>query len=221
MDYSPPGSSVYGIFQARILGCHFFLQGIFPTQRWNPSLLLGFFATEPPGMPQSVTQLEEFNQCYRVNPWLSLWLSSHHVSLLSEYLIQLIHLIIGKDPIRIYLLDIWKSNQASLSDWIVAVGWGKDVIWKAYKDLRNQRRGAEISFSGFAACHLQATWWLLHQIWPLSTVPTPAEPVSYRPQQKTPHLIYGQQVSTGGMQQRCQGDFFIFRCIHVSLWFYL
>ena len=50
---------------------------------------------------------------------------------------------------------------------------------------------------------------------------TPAELVSYRPQQKTPHLTYGQQVSTGGMQQWCQGDFFLFRCVHVQLWFYL
>ena len=34
MDCSLPGSSVYGIFQARILewACHFLLQGIFPTQ---------------------------------------------------------------------------------------------------------------------------------------------------------------------------------------------
>ena len=37
MDCSPSGSSVHGISQARILevGCHFFLQGIFLTQRSN------------------------------------------------------------------------------------------------------------------------------------------------------------------------------------------
>ena len=37
---SPPGSSVRGISQARILGvgCHFLLQGIFQTQESNPSL---------------------------------------------------------------------------------------------------------------------------------------------------------------------------------------
>ena len=92
-----------------------------------------------------------------MNPWLRLWLSSPNVSLLSEYLIQLIHLTIGKDLIRIYLMDIWKSNRASLSDWIVAVGQGEDVIKKGYKNLRNQRRSAETSFSGFAACLLQAT----------------------------------------------------------------
>ena len=40
MDCSPPGSSVHGILQARIpLGCHFLLQGIFPTQGSNLRLL--------------------------------------------------------------------------------------------------------------------------------------------------------------------------------------
>ena len=39
MDCSLPGSSVHGILQARILGCHFLLQRIFPTQRLNPYLL--------------------------------------------------------------------------------------------------------------------------------------------------------------------------------------
>ena len=38
MDCSPPGSSVYGILQARI-SCHSLLQGIFPTQGLNPGLL--------------------------------------------------------------------------------------------------------------------------------------------------------------------------------------
>ena len=41
VDCSPPGSSVHGILQARIqgVGCHFLLQGIFPTQGSNPGLL--------------------------------------------------------------------------------------------------------------------------------------------------------------------------------------
>ena len=36
----PPGSSVHGIFQARILECVaiFLLQGVFPTLGWNPGL---------------------------------------------------------------------------------------------------------------------------------------------------------------------------------------
>ena len=40
MDYSPPGSSVHGIFQARILEwvAISFSRGIFPTQRLNPGL---------------------------------------------------------------------------------------------------------------------------------------------------------------------------------------
>ena len=41
MDCSLPGSSVYGVFQARVLEWvdHFLLQGIFPTQGSNPGLL--------------------------------------------------------------------------------------------------------------------------------------------------------------------------------------
>ena len=39
MDSSLPGFSVHGILQARILGCHSFLQGIFQTQGWNLDLL--------------------------------------------------------------------------------------------------------------------------------------------------------------------------------------
>ena len=55
MDCSPPGSSVHGLSQARILegvGCHFLLQGIFLTQGLNPGLLHCrwiLFTTEPPG----------------------------------------------------------------------------------------------------------------------------------------------------------------------------
>ena len=42
MDYSPPGSSVHGILQARILEWVAIplFQGIFPTQGWNPGLCL-------------------------------------------------------------------------------------------------------------------------------------------------------------------------------------
>ena len=40
MDRSPPGSSVHGILQARMLewGCHALLQGILPVQGSNPGL---------------------------------------------------------------------------------------------------------------------------------------------------------------------------------------
>ena len=39
MDCSPPGYSVHGIIQTTGVGCHFLLQGIFPTQGSNLSLL--------------------------------------------------------------------------------------------------------------------------------------------------------------------------------------
>ena len=53
MDYSSPGSSVHGIFQARILEwvAISFPRGISPTQGLNPHLLFwqaDFFTTEPP-----------------------------------------------------------------------------------------------------------------------------------------------------------------------------
>ena len=56
MDYSPRGSSVHGILQARILEwiAISFSQGIFPTQGSNPHLLHlagGFFTAEPLEMP--------------------------------------------------------------------------------------------------------------------------------------------------------------------------
>ena len=40
MDYSPTGSPVHGILQAKIrVGCHSLLQEIFLTQRLNPCLM--------------------------------------------------------------------------------------------------------------------------------------------------------------------------------------
>ena len=60
MDWSPLGSSVHGILQARILewvAMPSFLQGIFPTQGSNPYLLCvlrqqaGFLPLAPPEKP--------------------------------------------------------------------------------------------------------------------------------------------------------------------------
>ena len=62
IDFSPPGSSVHGSSQARILewvfpgkntmGCHFLLQGNFLTQGSNPPALADrFLTTEPHGKP--------------------------------------------------------------------------------------------------------------------------------------------------------------------------
>ena len=63
-DCSPPGSSVHGLFLARILeqvGCHFLLQRIFPTQGAESSLsqalAVEFFTSRPPGKPVSFRQI--------------------------------------------------------------------------------------------------------------------------------------------------------------------
>ena len=68
MDCSLPGSSVHGILHERILGvgCHFLLQGIFPTQGSNLHLLhcWWFFTAEPPGKPKHLSA------CLRVHPQL-------------------------------------------------------------------------------------------------------------------------------------------------------
>ena len=55
MDYSPPGSSVHGPFQVRILeGLPFPTPGDLPNPRIepiSPALTGRFFTTEPPGKP--------------------------------------------------------------------------------------------------------------------------------------------------------------------------
>ena len=59
MDYSPPGSSVHGVLQARILewGCHALPQGVFPIQGSNLDLLPCRWILYPLshlGSPQSI-----------------------------------------------------------------------------------------------------------------------------------------------------------------------
>ena len=57
MDCSPPGSSIHGILQARILeGLPFPSPGNLPVpgiKPISPALAGGFFTTEPPGKPYS------------------------------------------------------------------------------------------------------------------------------------------------------------------------
>ena len=60
MDYTPPGSSVHGILQARILECVALRQGIFPTQGSNPglqprssTLRADSLLSEPPRKPKN------------------------------------------------------------------------------------------------------------------------------------------------------------------------
>ena len=58
---NPPGSSVHGIFPGEVtgVGCHFLLQGLFPTLGLNLCLLHlqylagKFFTTEPPRKPMN------------------------------------------------------------------------------------------------------------------------------------------------------------------------
>ena len=70
MNHSPPGSSVHGILQARILqangvASHFLLQGTFPIHGSNHHLLqllhwqvfFFFLTTEPPGKPLAMFYL--------------------------------------------------------------------------------------------------------------------------------------------------------------------
>ena len=64
MDYSLPGSPVHGILQAR-MGCHAFLQGIFPTQAGPNSCPLCVLhwqvSTLPPAPPGNFfTSLNNF-----------------------------------------------------------------------------------------------------------------------------------------------------------------
>ena len=55
MDCSPPGSSLHGIFQARIL--KWVAMSFFPHPGFEPEspvLASGFFTTEPPGKPDLI-----------------------------------------------------------------------------------------------------------------------------------------------------------------------
>ena len=53
------------------MGCHFLLQGIFPSQGWNPSLAGRFFTTEPPGKPikNEKTKQSAQNKTLKSAPW--------------------------------------------------------------------------------------------------------------------------------------------------------
>ena len=73
MDCSSPGSSVHGILWTRILdtgvGCHAFLQGIFPPRDWTrvswvscigSCIFFFFLTTESHGVAKSQTRLSDF-----------------------------------------------------------------------------------------------------------------------------------------------------------------
>ena len=62
VDYSPPGSSVYGISQARILECvaisSYRGSSLHRDQTMSSALVGRFFTTEPPGKPITMSNLE-------------------------------------------------------------------------------------------------------------------------------------------------------------------
>ena len=69
IDCSPPASSVHEISQARILGCHFLLQGNFlrsGIEPVSPSLASGIFTAEPPGKLPACRGHCCLNYCNRV-----------------------------------------------------------------------------------------------------------------------------------------------------------
>ena len=72
MVCSPPGSSVRGILQARILGwvAVYFIQGIFPTQGSNLGLLqvqADSLPSEPPGKVSVIRRAEAWKQDELIN----------------------------------------------------------------------------------------------------------------------------------------------------------
>ena len=79
MDCHPPGPSVHEIFPSKNigLGCHFLLQGIFPTQRLNPHLMhwqLDFFfyhcaAWEASPAEQSLPKVGQFEDLFYCCGW--------------------------------------------------------------------------------------------------------------------------------------------------------
>ena len=93
IDYSTPGSSVHGISQEKKtgVGCHFFLQGIFPIQGLNWHLLhcrqvLYHWATsEAPHKYQYIVSIE--NNCFIVqNSYENIYCSHKHVFIHSTFL---------------------------------------------------------------------------------------------------------------------------------------
>ena len=86
MDCSPPGSSVHGIFQARILewvSISYFRgssdPGMEPTSLVSPALAGRFFNTGPPGKPLTNNILIEIIKTQKIT---CLWLHLHEMSMI-------------------------------------------------------------------------------------------------------------------------------------------
>ena len=103
VDCSLPGSSVHGIFQARIgVGCHALLQGIFPTQGSNLCLLcllyqqVSSLPLAPPGKPMSEDRCYKKQKKQRNTAITTSWTFTRYQS--AEWFM---HRLISFDPPRI------------------------------------------------------------------------------------------------------------------------
>ena len=102
MDYSLPGSSVHGNSPGKNtgVGCHFLLQGIFPTQGLNPGLLhckqiffFFFLPFEPPGKPYINVRHIEIS---KTNIFLTHFFVSNYYLLFNSRSLQMKHHIKDK-----------------------------------------------------------------------------------------------------------------------------
>ena len=104
MDCSPPDSSAHGIFQTRILNCHFLLQEVFLTQGSNSRLLclLHWQADSLPLLPPGKCQLtlSALSSTYP-SAWLSL--SASQSLLTTKYLFFVYFLLYI--PVYMFLQD--------------------------------------------------------------------------------------------------------------------
>ena len=107
MDYSLPGSPVHGILQARMLECHFLLQGNLSDsgiKPKSPALQVNSLPSEPPGKPSlgfSLTHKRGRESCCNI-PNILLTLRVHPI--FGKFLQPVYILSIAKDPHSRWLL---------------------------------------------------------------------------------------------------------------------
>ena len=106
MDCNPSGSSVHRNSPGKNtgMGCHFLLQGIFPTQGSNPCLfcLLLWQAGSSPLVPPGKSHLHLMGGKLNYRRWVSEWVSDNRCSVMSDSLQP--HAL---EPTR--LLCLWNS----------------------------------------------------------------------------------------------------------------
>ena len=107
MDCSPPGSSVHGISQARILEWVAMPSsrgssdpGIEPT---SPALVGGFFTTKPTGRPMLLVTVS-VNTLWEMEPFFSLGICDSPRTLLSISSILMLSSLLGKTNMHLSLL---------------------------------------------------------------------------------------------------------------------